>query len=158
MSYRSIPQECPTRVSHKSVPQECPTRASYKSVPQECPTRVSHKSFLQECPTRVSYKSVLQECPRRKSHKSVLKSVIWTYSFFERVCIRVRGFHLVMCCHATMQEPVGASLCRANCKSNRPHCASSVSANASQPTDASGWNNPAVKQTLTQSQMQKHNC
>ena len=73
MSYRSIPQECPTRVSHKSVPQECLTRVSYKSVPQECPTRVSHKSFLQECPTRVSYKSVLQECPRRKSHKSVLQ-------------------------------------------------------------------------------------
>ena len=28
---------------------------SYKSVPQEFPTRVTHKSVLQECPTRVSF-------------------------------------------------------------------------------------------------------
>ena len=35
---------------------------SCKSVPQECPTRVTHKSILQECPRRVSHKSVLQEC------------------------------------------------------------------------------------------------
>ena len=82
--YKSVPQECPTRVSHKSVlqesptrvscksvPYECPTRVSYKSVPQEFPTRVSHKSVLQECPTRVSYKSVPQECPTRVSRKSV---------------------------------------------------------------------------------------
>ena len=55
-------------MSYKSVPQECPTTVSYKSVPQECPTRVSHKSFLQECPTRVS----------RVSYKSV----IWTYVAF----------------------------------------------------------------------------
>ena len=32
MSYKSVPQEFPTRVAHKSVLQ---------SVPQECPTRVS---------------------------------------------------------------------------------------------------------------------
>ena len=48
MSHKSVPQECPIRVSHKSVPQECPTRVSYKRDPQECP----------ECPTRVSHKSV----------------------------------------------------------------------------------------------------
>ena len=38
MSYKSVPQEFPTRVAHKSVLQ---------SVPQECPTRVSfgHISF-----------------------------------------------------------------------------------------------------------------
>ena len=62
VSYKSVPQELPTTVSHKSAPQECPTRVSYRSIPQECPTRVSHKSFLLECPTRVSHKSVLQEC------------------------------------------------------------------------------------------------
>ena len=71
VSRKSVPQECPTRVSHKSIPQECPTRVSYKSVPQECPTRVSHESVLQECPTRVSYKSAFQECPTRVSCKSV---------------------------------------------------------------------------------------
>ena len=52
VSYKSVPQESPTRVSHrvshKSVAQECPTRVSYKSVPEECPTRVSHKSVRQE--------------------------------------------------------------------------------------------------------------
>ena len=32
MSYKSVLQECPVRVTHKSVLQECPTRASYKSV------------------------------------------------------------------------------------------------------------------------------
>ena len=53
MFYKSVPQECPTRVSHKSVLQECPTRVSHKSDPQECATRVSY---------RVSRKSVLQEC------------------------------------------------------------------------------------------------
>ena len=57
--YRSVPQECPTRVSHKSVLQEYPTRVSYKSVPQECPTRVSRNSVPQECPTRVSHKSLV---------------------------------------------------------------------------------------------------
>ena len=41
---KSVPQECPARVSHKSVPNECPTRVSHRSVPQECPARVSHKS------------------------------------------------------------------------------------------------------------------
>ena len=95
MSYTSIPQECPTRVSHKSVPQECPTRVSYKSVPQECPTRVSYKSVPQEFPTRVTHKSVLQECPTECPARVSYKSVIWTYWIFERVCIRVRGFHLV---------------------------------------------------------------
>ena len=72
MSHKSVPQQCPLRVSHKSVPQQCPTRVSYKSVPQELPTRVSHKSFLLECPTRVSRKSVPQELPTRVSHKSFL--------------------------------------------------------------------------------------
>ena len=55
MSYKSVPEECPTRVSrvsHKSVPQES---HKSKSVPQECPTRVSQKSVPQECPTRVSF-------------------------------------------------------------------------------------------------------
>ena len=65
MSHKSVPQECPIRVSHKSVLQECPTRVSYKSDPQECPTRVSYKSVPEECPTRVSY-----------------KSVVWTYAVF----------------------------------------------------------------------------
>ena len=53
-SWKSVPQECPTRVSHKSVlpTRVSRTRVSYKSVPQECP--------VQECPTRVSYKSVPQ--------------------------------------------------------------------------------------------------
>ena len=95
MSRKSVPQECPTRVSYKSAPQECPTRVSQKSDPQECltrvfrksvpcPTRQSYKSYKsvrvsrksahkscksvpQECSTRVSYKSVPQECPRRVS-------------------------------------------------------------------------------------------
>ena len=46
MSYKSVPQECPTRVSQKSVPQECPLRVSYKSVSQECPIRVSYRSVV----------------------------------------------------------------------------------------------------------------
>ena len=71
VSYKSVPQECPARVPHKSVPQECPIRVPHKSVLQECPTRVSYKSDPQECPTRVSYKSVPEECPARVSHKSV---------------------------------------------------------------------------------------
>ena len=82
VSYKSVPQECPATVSHKSVLQERPTRASYKSVPQEFPTRVSHKSVPQECPVRVSHKSFLQECPTRVSYKSV----IWTYVAF-RTCL-----------------------------------------------------------------------
>ena len=69
MSHKSVPQECPTRVSHKSFLQECHTRVSRKSVLQECPTRVTHKSVLQECPTRVSHKSIPQEFPTRVSHK-----------------------------------------------------------------------------------------
>ena len=68
---KSVPQECPIRVSHKSVPQECPTRVSHKSVVQEYPTRVSYKSVPQEFPTRVSHKSVPQECPARVSQMSV---------------------------------------------------------------------------------------
>ena len=55
MFHKSVPQECPTRVSYKSVLQESPTRVSRKSVPQEFPTRVTHKSVPQECPTRVSF-------------------------------------------------------------------------------------------------------
>ena len=95
MTHPSRPQECltgdPTRVSYKSVPQEfptrCPTRVFYKSVPQECPTRVSRKSVPQEFPTRVTHKSVPQECPTRVSFGHM--------QLFERVCIRVRGLHLV---------------------------------------------------------------
>ena len=72
-------------MSHKSVPQECPTRVSYKSVPQECPTRVSHKSFLQEWPTRVCYKSVLQsvpqECPTRVSFGHISFSIVFAFGF-----------------------------------------------------------------------------
>ena len=76
MSYKSVPQECPTRVSYKSVPQECPTRVSHKSFRQECPIRVSHKSVLQECPTRVSYKSGPQECATRVSYRVSRKSIL----------------------------------------------------------------------------------
>ena len=82
MSYKIVPQECPTRVSHKSFLQERPTRVSHKSVQQECPTRVSHKSVPQEFPTRAPHKSVPQECPIRVSGKSV----IWTYVAF-RTCL-----------------------------------------------------------------------
>ena len=51
--------------------------------------RVFHdKSIAQECPeqfsTRVSYKSVTQECQSL------------AVCFRVRVCIRVRGFHLVL--------------------------------------------------------------
>ena len=76
VSYKSVPQECPTRVSHKSFREECPTRVSYKSGPQECPIRVSHKSVPQEFPTRVSYKSFLQEWPTRVSYRVSRKSVL----------------------------------------------------------------------------------
>ena len=94
MSHRSVPQECPARVSHKSVPKECPTRVSLtrvpttvsgsptkvslKSAPQEIPTIVTRvsprKSVSRESPLRVSQKSVpyvLQQCPARVPHKSV---------------------------------------------------------------------------------------
>ena len=73
MSYKSLRQDCPTRLFHKFVPQEWPTRVSYKSVPQECPTTVSHNSFPQECRTRVSHESVPQECPTRVSYNGVLQ-------------------------------------------------------------------------------------
>ena len=48
----------------KSVP--------YRSVPQECPTRVSHKSVLQEYPTRVSRScSRSSRSSRRRSLRSL---------------------------------------------------------------------------------------
>ena len=75
-SHKSVPHECPTRVSGKHEPQkrqECLTRVSHKSVRQECPIRVTDKSVLQECPARVSYKSDPQERPTRVFHKSVLQ-------------------------------------------------------------------------------------
>ena len=50
---------CQVRVSYREV--------SYKSVRQECLTRVSSKSVLQECQVR----SVLQKCQVRVSYKSV---------------------------------------------------------------------------------------
>ena len=98
MSYKSVPQECPTRVSHKSVPQECPIRVSHKSVLQECPTRVSYKSGPQECATRVSHrvsrKSVLQECPLDiLVFRSCLHSGSWVPS-----CFFVHIFHKYSCC------------------------------------------------------------
>lgn len=41
-TYKSAPQECPTRVSNKEFPQECFRGVSDKSlVPQECPKSVS---------------------------------------------------------------------------------------------------------------------
>ena len=63
-AHKSVPEECPSRVSCKSDPQEFPTRLS-----QECPTRGSQKSVRQECPTRVSHTTVLQECLARVSPK-----------------------------------------------------------------------------------------
>ena len=85
MSYKSVLQECPRRVSHKSVLQECPTRVSHQSVPQECPRRVSHKSSLQECPTRVSQKSVPRECPTRVFAFGFVGSILfkWTFAHFQ---------------------------------------------------------------------------
>ena len=87
---KSVPQECPTRVSRKSDIQERPARVSYKSVPRECPTRMSDKGVRQECPTRVSRtqectksKSVLQECPTRVSDKSVLAT--WSASRWQKI-------------------------------------------------------------------------
>ena len=65
-------------MSHQSVAQES-TRVSCKSVPQ------SDESLAQECPTRVFYKSV--------SYKTVKKCL--GVSLSVRVCIRIRGFHLV---------------------------------------------------------------
>ena len=86
-------------MSYKSVQQECP----HKSVPQEFPTRVTHKSVLQECPTRVSQKSVPQECPTRVSFGHM--------EFFERVCIRVRVFHLVYFPFLPWSIPSNVSFC-----------------------------------------------
>ena len=53
--HKSVPQECPARVSHE--------RVSYKSAPQKCPPKVSCKDVPQVFPTstRVSHKSVRQE-------------------------------------------------------------------------------------------------
>ena len=100
MSYQSVPQECPTRVSRKSVPRERPatvshktTRARHKSVPSvplECPTRVSRKSVRQEFPTRVSHKSVSQECPLRVSHSRScgFLCIMWTVIIFKCLFLR----------------------------------------------------------------------
>ena len=75
MSYRSVPEESPTREPfHKSVPHVSPHKSvphvpPHKSVPQEFATRVSHKSIPQEFATRgVSYK-----CRARVTHKSILR-------------------------------------------------------------------------------------
>ena len=35
MTYKSVPQECPTKLLRKSVLQECPTRVTNINVPQE---------------------------------------------------------------------------------------------------------------------------
>ena len=70
-AHKSVPEECPSRVSCKSDPQEFPTRLS-----QECPTRGSQKSVRQECPRRVSHKSVPYDCPTRVSRKSVPQKIV----------------------------------------------------------------------------------
>ena len=108
--HQSVRQQRPTRVSYESVsrerhiPQECPTRVFFrKCVLQECSARVPRKSECHTgCPTRV-HKSVPQVFPTRMrptrvSHKSVsYKSVnnCLAVCFRIRVCIRVRGFHLL---------------------------------------------------------------
>ena len=61
--FKSVLQECPTRLPHKS---ECLTRVLHKSVPQEFCTRVSHKS---ECRARMSHKRFPQEYPTRVANK-----------------------------------------------------------------------------------------
>ena len=48
---------CQLSVSYKSVKQECLTRVSSK----KCLTRVSSKSALQQCQVRVSCRSVKQD-------------------------------------------------------------------------------------------------
>ena len=92
MSYKSVPQGCPTRVSRMSVPQECPIRVSRKSAPQECPARVSHKSVPQECPRRLSHKSVPQECPTRVSYKSVICSfsIVSAFGFVGSILFNIQ--------------------------------------------------------------------
>ena len=67
MFRKSVPQECPARVSDKNALQECPPRVSHKSVGQECPIRVSvfHKSVPQEYSPRVSHRVT------KVSHESV---------------------------------------------------------------------------------------
>ena len=91
MFYKSVSQECPTRVSHKSVLQECPTRVSQMSVLQECPTRVSYKSVPQEC-----YKSVLQsvpqECPTRVSFGHISFSNVFAFGFVGSILFAPRGY------------------------------------------------------------------
>ena len=64
MSYKSVPQECLTRVYLKSVLQEYPTRVSHKSVPEECPTRVSYKSVIW---TYVAFRTCLHSGSRAAS-------------------------------------------------------------------------------------------
>ena len=108
-----MPQECPERPCHKRAPQDCRFhKRSHKSVPRESPTRVSRKSVPQECRTRVPrtvvHKSVLhksppKECCMKVSPKSVQQCL--AVCFRVRVCIRVRGSHLViflngLVCHA----------------------------------------------------------
>lgn len=63
-SFKSLPQECPTRasrkVSHKTVAHDCRTRVPDQS--QEYPAGASHKRVQHKCPTRVLQSSVPQEC------------------------------------------------------------------------------------------------
>ena len=109
MTYKGDPQECPTRLLRKSVTRVSRKRMTNKSVLQECPTRVSyksaHKSVLQQCSARVSQKSV--------SYKSVTNRL--SVCFRVRVCIRVRGFHLVSLCFQAFRSslpPMALLACR----------------------------------------------
>ena len=93
VSYKSVPQECPTRVLHQSFPQKHPTRGSSESVPKECPARVFHdKSVAREFPepfsTRVSHKSVLQDCPTRAPRTRVFYKSVPQKTMFGRLFLR----------------------------------------------------------------------
>ena len=64
MSYKSVLQECLTKVS-QDFPTGVSDKSVAKSVPQDCSIRVSGKSVL-----RVSYKSAPQKCTARVFRKS----------------------------------------------------------------------------------------
>ena len=71
-------------MSRKSVP-----RVSYEGVLKEC-FRTNDESVARECPTKVFYKRV-----PFKSVKKCLSIIVLSVRFRARVCIQVRGFHLV---------------------------------------------------------------
>ena len=153
LSYKSVPQECPTRVStrvpRKIVRQECPTRtprkSARKSAPPDCATRVRnkaerafprvpYKSEPQQCQVaRLCHESALRECRARRRRKSSLQE--YTARVFPRaprksVPQTVSEYLITQCHESSLQEYTARVFLRVPYKSVLPRlCLTRVSHN-----------------------------